>query len=311
MKIITLTMNPAVDINSRVKQVVVGRKLRCRKPRYEAGGGGINVSRALRKLGGDSAVIFPAGGASGEKLLELLHQERVSAESFEFSGITRENFTVGEETSDNQYRFVMPGQKMTEKEWRCPLSIIENLSPAPQYIVASGSLPPGVPDDFYKQVSAAAAGLKAKFIVDSSGQPLKQAIAGETFLIKPNMREIKNLVDDDIDNEDDLKKALEKLCHDSPCRTIVVSLGAGGALLATNGGYEHIRAPTVPVRSKIGAGDSMVAGIVKYLADGHAINEAVRYGVAAGAAAVMTPGTELCRRKDADKLYAQIGSEGK
>jgi len=304
--IVTLTINPALDKISGISQVVPNKKLRCNAPKHEAGGGGINVSRAIKRLGGNSLAIFPCGGANGEILQSKLDEEEVTYTPVPISKQTRENITIFEGNTDHQYRFIMPGPNLSDKEWKSTLNEIEKVDPHPDYIVASGSTPHGVPDDFYQQVGDLANKINSKLIVDTSGEQLKLAAEAGVFLLKPNMRELGTLAGNKITSEAHQKEAAKSIIETGNAEVVVVSLGAGGALLVMKDHTEHIRTPTVPIRSKLGAGDSMVAGIVFYLSKGKSIREAVMYGVAAGAATVMTPGIELCNKSDTDKLYENL-----
>lgn len=304
--VITLTMNPSIDISSAVGQVVADRKLRCGPSVRGPGGGGINVSRAIGKLGGTSSALYPAGGALGEMLDGFMEREGIAYRSIFTEGSTRENITILEESTGRQFRFGMTGPTLKEEEWRQCLKVLSYLSPKPGYIVASGSLPPGVPEDFYARVADVASQLGARLIVDTSGEPLRFALQAGVYLLKPNVREMKDLVGHEIGNEFELEDSARELIGKGGTETIVVSLGAEGALLVSGDGCEHVRAPSVPVRSVVGAGDSMVAGIVLGLARRKELGEAVSFGVAAGAAAVMSPGTGLCCRGDTERLFRQV-----
>jgi 6-phosphofructokinase 2 len=302
--IVTLTVNPTIDMNTRVERVRAGEKLRCEAPRREPGGGGINVSRAIHRLGGRSSARYLAGGATGTILESLLDDEGVEHEPISIEGWTRENLVVSEEASDDQYRFGMPGPDVSEKEWKKVLDGLERLDPVPAYLVASGSLAPGMPDDFHARVARVARELGARFVVDTSGAPLREAVEAGAFLIKPNIAEFQELVGEELPDEQAQREAGQEMIGRGSVHAIALSLGRGGALLIAEEGSEPIRTPTVPIRSKVGAGDSMVAGTVLALARDEDLRAAVRFGVAAGAAAVMTEGTELCRREDAERLYA-------
>jgi 6-phosphofructokinase 2 len=308
-RIVTLTMNPAVDKNTSVDYVMPESKLRCARPTREPGGGGLNVSRAIQRLGGEAEAWYTAGGPTGTILKQLLNKEAVSHHPFEVEAWTRENLIVYEEQSGQQFRFGMPGPTLSEDEWRRCLDGLAERDPAPGYLVASGSLPPGVPDNFYSRVAEVAADLGARCIIDTSGDALRQAVASSVFLLKPNVRELQQLTGRDLVSEAEQKDAARTLISNDRVEVVVLSLGAGGALMITAEDCEHVRTPTVPIKSKVGAGDSMVGGIVLALARGLDVSDAVRFGVAAGAAAVMTPGTELCRREDTKRLFEQM-SEG-
>jgi 6-phosphofructokinase 2 len=151
--IVTMTLNPAIDKSSSVDHVVAERKLYCKPPRFEPGGGGVNVSRAIKKLGGKSLLLYPAGGLTGKRLQELLDDEGLDHRPFPIEGVTRESLVVLEESTGQQYRFGMPGPELQEKEWEQFLRELATMEPSPDYVVASGSLPPGVPADFYAQIA--------------------------------------------------------------------------------------------------------------------------------------------------------------
>ncbi len=306
--IVTITLNPAIDKSSSVDYVVAERKLYCKFPRFEPGGGGVNVSRAVKKLGGESLLLYPAGGLTGKRLQELLDEEGLNHRPFPIEGMIRESLVILEESTGRQYRFGMPGPKLRKKEWERFLQELKAMEPAPDYVVASGSLPPGVPPDFYARVARAGKKRGAKAIIDVSGKALKEALEEGVFLIKPNVREFRELVGEKIKEESQIKAEAQKMVKSGRCEVLVISLGAAGALAVSEEFVEHILPPTVPIVSKVGAGDSMVAGIALSLARGNPLRESVLFGVAAGSAAVMTPGTELCRREDAERLYESVVS---
>jgi 6-phosphofructokinase 2 len=306
MKIVTVTINPALDISTSVKQVVPEKKLRCSKPDYDPGGGGLNVSRAIKKLGGNSLAVFTSGGAAGSMLEELLEKEKINALPIEIKENTRESFTVSEESGDQQFRFVLPGPEVNEKEWKQFLEGLKDLDEKPGYIIGSGSLSPGVPEDFFAKIASYGKDLGAKVIIDTSGEALKHAIEENVFLIKPNMNEVRYITNKEIKDESDLEESLNKVIEKGKVENIVVSLGSGGAMIINKNGCKHYRAPAVPIKSKVGAGDSTVAGMVLAFSRGMDIYDSVKFGIAAGSSAVMTPGTELCRKDDTERLFEKI-----
>ncbi|MFA7171925.1 MAG: 1-phosphofructokinase family hexose kinase [Kiritimatiellia bacterium] len=304
--IVTIALNPAIDKSASVAHVMAERKLYCKAPRFEPGGGGVNVSRAIKKLGGESLLLYPAGGLTGTRLQELLDQEKLNHRAFPIQGLNRESMVILEESTGQQYRFVMPGPQLQKEEWASFIQELASMKPAPDYVVASGSLPPGVPPDFYAQVARVAKRRGAKVIIDVSGEALEAALQEGVFLLKPNIREFRELVGEEVKEESQIKIAARKIVESGLCEVLVISLGAAGALVVSEKFAEHILSPTVPIISKVGAGDSMVAGIVLSLAQGIPLRESVLFGVAAGTAAVMTAGSELCRRDDAERLYAEM-----
>ncbi len=308
-KIVSLTINPSIDINTSVHQVQPENKLRCEKPSYEPGGGGLNVSRAIKKLGGQSLALFASGGSNGSMLKKLLHEEGIRSEEIEIKNITRENFTVYEGSSELQYRFVMPGPELSESEWNRFLKFLSEKKQEIEFIVASGSLPQGVPEDFYAQVARVAAETDSKMILDTKGEALKKAVQAGLYMVKCNLREFEAVSGQKLEDDRQIISAGQDIVKQCGCRAVVITLGAGGAMLITSDSHKHYRSPTVPIRSKVGAGDSMTAGIVLSLSRGKDLDYAIKYGIAAGAAAVMTPGTELCSRDDTERLLGEISEE--
>jgi 6-phosphofructokinase 2 len=306
--IVTMTVNPAIDKSSSVAHVTAERKLYCQPPRFEPGGGGVNVSRAIKKLGGESLLLYPVGDLTGKMLQKLLDREGLNHRPFPIDGMIRESLVVLEESTGRQYRFGMPGPEFQVKEWEQFLTALSDMDPEPEYLVASGSLPPGVPADFYARVARIGKNRGAKVIIDVSGKAMKSALEEGVYLIKPNVREFRKLVGKDIREEAQIKAAAQQLVKTGRCELLVISLGAAGALMVSEEITERILPPTVPIVSKVGAGDSMVAGIVLSLVRGRSPRESVLFGVAAGTAAVMTPGTELCRRGDAERLFENMTS---
>jgi 6-phosphofructokinase 2 len=309
--IVTLTVNPGVDASTSVDHVVPDNKLRCKAASYTAGGGGVNVSRAIKRLGGETLALYTSGGLYGKMLEQLLNEDGIKNEPIPIEGLTRENLIVVEDTSNHQFRFNMSGPQLKENEWKTCLDKLHSITPKPTYIVASGSLPPGVPLDFYARIATIAKKLDARLIVDTSGEALRLAAHFGVYLLKPNVRELKELTKQHVKNEQELKDAAMKVIEEGQSEVVVVSLGAGGALLVSKDGYEHFRSPIVPIVSKVGAGDSMVAGIVLSLSQGKSLKDSVQFGVAAGAAAVMNPQRELCRRQDTEDLFRKMDAERK
>lgn len=304
MKIVTLTMNPVLDKTAEANLVVPEKKTRCETPVYEPGGGGLNVSRAIKKLGGESLAFFLAGGDNGKKVEQLLKEEKVTSKKINSGANTRENLMVYDKKTGHQYRFVMPGPEIEEKHWKKVLEELEKLSPKPTYLVASGSLPPGVPDDFYARIASYSKKNDIRFVLDTSGPSMREAMDVGVHLLKPNLREIGDMLDKNEMTGMELEESVKEILRKDYCKVLVVSLGAKGALMARqNDMMEYIVPPAMPVVSAVGAGDSMVGGILVGCIKGFWPEQSVRYGVAAGTAAAMTPGSELCRKEDTDKIF--------
>ncbi|MBC3540712.1 1-phosphofructokinase family hexose kinase [Rufibacter sp. H-1] len=306
MKIITITANPAVDKSTRVDSVAPEKKLRCEKPVFEPGGGGINVSRAIKKLGGESIAWFLSGGPTGDKIGELLTAEGVAYRKFKCQEATRENLIVFETSTRQEYRFGMPGPQISAPEWQQILQALEELEEIPEFVIASGSNPPGVPDDFYAQIAEIATKKGFKLVVDTSGEALMKAAGKGIYLLKPNLNELAALARKEVISAQEQEELATQVLQEGKSQILVVSLGPRGAMLASQDGFEYIVPPTVKQESAVGAGDSMVGAMVLKLLEGWALPEVVRYGVAAGTAATMTPGSELCRKSDVESIYAWL-----
>lgn len=307
--IVTLTTNPAVDMNSRTNFVTDETKLSCKKPMYNPGGGGINVSRAIKILGGESTAIYPSGGHTGRLLESLLKKENIRQKPVNINEATRINFSIIEEKTNKQYRFNMPGPKINKKESIDIINKIKSIDPLPDYLVISGSLAPGLSDDYHKKIAKTCKDIDCRIIIDTSPKAFKKAIEGGVFLIKPNLREFLEIAGIKLKSEAQIAKKAQQLINENKAEVVIVSLGAAGSLLVTKEYFEHICSPITPIKSRVGAGDSMVAGITLKIAQNSKLLDAVYYGVAAGAAAVMTPGTKLCTKKDTDRLFNIIKKE--
>lgn len=302
---ITITFSPCIDKSTSVASLIPEKKLKCTTPKLEPGGGGINVARAIHKLGGEAIAIFPSGGYTGKFFNHLLEKENVPSIIIETGNETRENIIVVDDSTNDQYRFGMPGTELVEMEWKQCLQAVEEIKSA-EFIIASGSLPPGVPLNIYAQLAKIAKSKNAKFIVDTSGEPLKHAADEGVYLLKPNLGELSSLAGKKELKQDEIKEIAREIIGSGKCEVMVVSMGAAGAMLLTENLTEIIKPPPAVRKSTVGAGDSMVAGIVFYLSLGKSLLEAVQYGVACGTAATMNTGTELCRKEDADRLYSLI-----
>jgi len=303
MKIVTLTINPAVDKSTYIDQMQPDHKLRCDAPIFEPGGGGINVSRAIKRMGGESLAYYLAGGSTGNVLAQLLDKEGLKHIPIPSIKWTRENFAVTERATDKQFRFGMPGSEIPEEEWKYSLIKLGKTTPKPEFIVASGSLPRGVPNDYYARVATIAKNMGAKLVLDTSGEALKKAAGIGVYLLKPNITELAKLAGKEDMEEHEGEGFAQQLVREGMCEVMVVSLGSRGAMLVTKDEVEYVTPPKIKPKSTVGAGDSMVAGMVYTLAQGWPLCEVIKYGVAAGTATTMTPGSELCNKEDIEEIY--------
>ncbi|WP_108367694.1 6-phosphofructokinase II [Enterobacter hormaechei] len=300
--IYTLTLSPSLDSATMTPQIYPEGKLRCSAPVFEPGGGGINVARAITHLGGKATAIFPAGGATGEHLIALLADEQVAVDTVDARDWTRQNLHVHVESSGEQYRFVMPGAKLSDDEFRQLEEKVLTIESG-SLLVISGSLPPGVKTEKLTALVQAVLQRGIRCIVDSSGDALKAALEpGQLELVKPNQKELSALVNRELNQPDDVRTAAEELVRTGKAHRVVVSLGPQGALAVDKTGCVQVVPPPMKSQSTVGAGDSMVGAMVLKLAQGASLLEMARYGVAAGSAATINQGTRLCSLADTQKI---------
>lgn len=303
MTIATLTLNPALDVTTCTEKVRPGHKLRCTAPRFDPGGGGINVARVVTHLGGRAMAVFPSGGPTGATIVSLLEEQRVPILPVPIAGTIRQSFTVDEGRPGDQYRFVLPGPELGTDEQARLLDALFGVADA-DHIVVSGSLPPGCDPAILKRIAERCHAAGVKLAIDTSGPALAACEGARAWLIKPSLREAADLLGREIAGAADEMAAAHALHDRGFAELVVISLAERGALLV--GKDQELRLPAIPVEAKgtVGAGDSMVAAIILASAKGKGIEEALRYGIAAGTATLMTPATELARKEDVERLYA-------
>jgi len=302
--IATLTMNPTVDVAYDVDRVEPTHKLRASGERYDPGGGGINVARVFVRLGGNAECHYLSGGPTGVGLDGLLDLHQLVRRPVRIAGTTRIAFNVHERETGREYRFVPEGPRVSEEEWHACLDALAELRC--DYLVASGSLPPGVPEDFYARAAALARESGFKFVLDSSGPALAAGLAsGGIYLIKPSESELEHLAGRDLSGPEEMGAAAMAIVERGEAEMVAVTMGGEGGVLATADGPRYLPAIPVEAKSAVGAGDSFLAAMLHALATGRDPLDAFRYGMAAGAAAVLTPGTDLCRPADIERLYQQ------
>jgi len=303
-RIVTLTLNPAIDGAEEAEQVRPIRKIRTWAERYDPGGGGINAARVIKELGGSALAIYLSGGVTGPILNELVQAAGIESRHIPIAGHTRISHTVHETSSGLEFRFVPGGPSVTQEEWHACLSMLDSIES--DYLLASGSLPRGVPADFYAQVAALAARKGIRFVLDTSGGALRQAAGKGLSLIKPSLGELEDLVGRVLPTPQDQDVALRDLIAAGAAEIIALTLGRDGAVLATGDTLLRIEGVKVTPKSAVGAGDSFLGAMTLGLALGRPVEEAFTLGMAAGTAAVLTAGTELCRRADVERLYKDI-----
>ncbi|HLF50650.1 1-phosphofructokinase family hexose kinase [Flavobacterium sp.] len=299
--IVTLTVNPALDKSAHFRGLVPEQKIRCETPRYDAGGGGINVSKAIVRLEGVSKAIFTSGGSSGNMLKELIKKEKIAFETIVIHSWTRESFVAIDDNTNLQYRFGFRGAEINSDEKEEILRVVEELKC--NYLIVSGSLNEGLPADFYKQIAEIAKKSGFKMILDAYGEALKNALEAGVYMIKPNVGELAKLVGVERLEIDEVYESAKQIIASGGAEIVVVSLGPQGAVLVTKDLHEFVPAPNVAKKSTVGAGDSMVGGMAWALSQNKSLKEVLQWGVACGTAATMNEGTQLFKLEDAKRLF--------
>jgi 6-phosphofructokinase 2 len=303
--IVTLTLNPTVDASCETETVHPTHKIRTSANRYDPGGGGINVARVISELGGDAVAVYLSGGMIGGLLDDLLSGKRFEARPIPILGLTRMSHAVIETATHLEYRFTPEGPTVTQSEWKACLQALDSVDC--DYIVASGSAPAGLPATCYCEVAEIAGRRGAKFVLDSSGTTLEATVAeGGIHLAKPSLGELRKLLGQPLHTAEEIEAAALELTGSGRLEYAAVTMGHEGALLAGHGRCCWLRPPAVDVVSAVGAGDSFLGAMLYALSTGKAAEDAFTLGVAAGTAAVITPGTELCRKQDIERFHAAL-----
>ena len=304
-RLITLTLNPALDLAAEAGEVVPTHKIRMHHEHADAGGGGVNVARVLHELGGDTVAIIAAGGASGRVLEGMLDESGVARHSVPIGGRTRVTLNVQDCKHGLEYRFVPEGPTLSAAEFADCLAAVEH-EPG-EWLIASGSLPNGVPDDAYAQVARIAARRGQRFVLDTSGVALVAALEhGGCELIKPSLGELQKLVGRSLEDPAAQDREAMALVRSGAARMVAVSLGAEGALLACADGIIRAPAMDVAMRSSVGAGDAFLAALTLALAVRATPADALLWGTAAGATAIACAGTARLRRAQVEARFRQL-----
>lgn len=302
MKIITLTVNPALDKSAKVASLIPAQKLKCHSIQYQPGGGGINISRMLKRLGTETSCIVTSGGDTGKFLTDLLIKETILPEIIPVKSWTRENLSVVDTQSGLQYRFGMPGNKLSKLELEAIKNLLKEKVDSQDILVLSGSLAEKMPVDYYAQLIKYLSDKNIKIVIDTSGSALKEALEENVYLMKPNQRELAQLAGKEFLSSAEQESFAIELIKSKKAEYVVVSLGARGAFIASSEGIFYKSTPSVKVKSTIGAGDSMVAGLIYGIQQGFSPENMLKWGVICGVATTMSEGTGLATKENIDKV---------
>jgi 6-phosphofructokinase 2 len=304
--VLTITLNPAVDVSTSVARIVPAHKLRCEPERRDPGGGGVNVARVIQRMGGSVLAAVIVGGPVGLLLAELLASEGLATITIPTSGETRESFAIVESATGAEFRFVLPGPVIEEAELNDAIKLLAPAIRSARFVVCSGSLPRGVPETTYATLADTTKRCGGKFVVDASGAALKAALMGGVYLVKPSLHELQDFVGAPLSDPASILGATRALVEQGRAQIAAVTLGAGGALLVTHERAMVADALPMQVASSVGAGDGFLGAMVWSLAAGHDLEAAFRHAMAAAAASLQTPGTQLCQRADVMRLATQV-----
>ena len=303
--ILTLTMNPALDVLTSIDQVSDTHKMRCGPTLKHPGGGGVNVARVLHRLGANCVALYLAGGVTGERHHQLMNAEKVRCHVMPIAEETRESFSVHETSSGNDFRFVLPGPNVSATEYEACFDYVAQHLPK-QFLVISGGLAPGVPTDFYARLAMLAKQHDVLVVLDANGPALAEALKVGVYLFKPSLRELRELTGQALPNEETQVLAAQQIIQSGQAVIVAVSLGEAGAMVVSADQVWQARAIKVDVQTTIGAGDSFVGGMVWALGRGDTLLKAFQYGMASGAAALLASGTSLSQAHDVHRLMPEV-----
>lgn len=301
----TVTVNPSIDQHILIDKLTKDDAIRAREIRRDPGGKGINVSRVVKELGGETVAFGISGGCAGYMLRSLMADHDIPFESIEVPEETRINVILTDRSDRTQTRISATGPRMTLTELEQFTEKIVSFDPLPAWWVLGGSMPPGVPDDCYAKLITTLQQRGAKCLLDADDEVLQLGLQAKPYLIKPNEHEFARLVGRSLPDEQAMVGAARQLIEGG-VQVVAITLGRKGALIVSQDAAFHVTSPDVEVKSKVGAGDSFLAGFVFALSQGQSLESAIRLGTAAGTAAVMHEGTQLCRREDVERLVDQI-----
>jgi len=307
--IVTVTANPALDLSTEAPAVVPDRKLRCGPPLIHPGGGGVNVSRAIANLGGESRTLVAHGGPTGATLVDLLRAEGLQPEGLGVTHPTRQSISVRDVATGLQYRFMLPGPDWSDADLRrARETILAAVTPG-ALVVPSGSNPPGMPPDFFVAMNADVTAAGGRMILDTSGAALDHAarVSAHLFVLRMDLEEAREMSGARLLEPADIAPLATRLRESGAAEIVMIAVGSHGTVIDTGSWRGLVRPPVVNVVSKIGAGDSFVAGFARALTRDADPVTACAWGVAAAASAVTVDGTGLCRRNDTERFVGMVG----
>ena len=306
--IYTLTLNPAVDRELTVPAMEFDSVLRASESRVDFGGKGFNVSRLLKGMEKSSTAVGFLGGNAGELLQSGLQSLGISTDFVWVAGETRTNVSIVTQTHDHYIKVNEKGPLVDADKQKELLEKIDTLAKQGDWWVLAGSMPPGVAGDFYARIVNVLNNHEANAILDTTGEALRLGCAEKPYLIKPNAEEVHALTGMPVDSTTEIAAAAAEL-RKMGAENVVISMGKAGALMQSAEETWLTRSPKIQEKNPIGAGDSMVGGLVWALTQGIALKESLGWGVASGAATASLSGTEVGSRPLIEELFKQVRFE--
>lgn len=303
--ILSITYNPCIDRTLFVSSITLYSANRVLRTETDAGGKGINVARVCAELGLPTFATGFIGGATGEMVKCVLRKEKVDYGFIEVQGETRININIEDEKGDAPTTFHEAGPRVTEEEIEQLEKFVETMLPKSTFVVTGGALPPGMSEDSFVTLIRVARKYDVPVVIDTEGEKLREACEEKPFMIKPNLREAEELLGRPLREIHEIADAAEEI-HRKGIPIVVISMGAAGAVLASDQGVFHAIPPPITVVSTIGSGDSLVAGVLYGLMHKKHHAEVLQWGVAAGTATALTNGAEIARLPVIESLLGQV-----
>lgn len=304
--ILTITLNPSIDISVAVGALIPEDKLRCERYEKEVGGGGINVAKGLSRLGLDGYAMFFSSGKNGQWINERLKEAKLKTIPIMTHGETRENINITDHAKQLEYRLINKGNRINKKEEAHLMEMILKLNPTPEFVIVSGSSPDGIHHRFYKNLAIWCKKVNANLVLDIPADQLKTCLKYQPFLIKPNLKEFLQLIGKTKLSKSGIIEVAKSMIRKKKATYIAISMGSKGGMLVSAQEAIQLKAPESVPLSTVGAGDSMVAGMTYQFASNANLKDVLRLGLACGTAATMKKGTKLFDAKTAWKLFISI-----
>lgn len=304
-KVLTVTLNPSLDKTFNLDTFYKGKVNRTDNLRIDAGGKGINVSRALTNFKTANLAMSIIGGESGHHLKKLLLAEGVECDFLEVSGETRTNYKIFDRETGDTTDINEAGITMTDDIMNSFVDKYKKNLLSADYVVLAGSIPPKTDETIYKTLAEEAAKQNVKVILDAEGSKLSEGIKAMPFAIKPNIHEFEDLCGKKMKNRADILNGIKEV-HERGVELVVVSMGGDGAIFMQGNIAYKTRPLAMDRKSTVGCGDSVVAGICYCLINNFDLKKTAMICAAAGSVTASKDGTNMCTKEEVMSLYNNV-----